>query len=36
MRMVMMILLCIAVASCGVKPKKLESPDGFPASYPQE
>jgi len=36
MRTAVLILLCVMLTSCGVKPKRLESAPGFPATYPQE
>jgi predicted small lipoprotein YifL len=40
MRGLLSLFLCLAVvlglSACGVKPKKLEGPSGFPATYPQE
>lgn len=36
MRALLILLLCVGVAGCGVKPKRLDAPSGYPAGYPQE
>lgn len=36
MRFAVILLLCLVVSACGVKPKHLEHDGNFPATYPQE
>lgn len=35
MRILLTVFLCFTLSACGVKPGKLKTVPGFPASYPQ-